>query len=51
LNRRQHKAPLLLVDLIDEWLWCGRQWLMENLARPAPKGGQHSGWEASGAGV
>ena len=51
LNRRQHKAPLLLVDLIDEWLWCGRQWLMENLARPAPKGGQDSGWEASGAGV
>jgi hypothetical protein len=42
------REPLWLVDLVEEWVWCGRRWLRENLARPVPAGG---GWAALGVGV
>jgi len=45
------REPLWLVDLVEEWAWCGRQWLGAQLVRPAPAGDARQGWGKSAAGV
>jgi len=42
---------LWLVDLVEEWAWCGRLWLAEHLARPAPDRVAVAAWAVSGAAV
>ncbi|KAB2887546.1 MAG: hypothetical protein F9K35_21100 [Burkholderiaceae bacterium] len=49
--RAASQKPLLMVDLVEDWVWSGRDWLREGATRSGPLPGSASRAVASGGEV